>query len=433
MRRFSIYMRPNGYYYAEIFGPNGERIASRSTGKRNRDEAVLVAGSWLEHGLPIRGGRRTVAEAATMGDVFQAVREADLSEADAVQIARILRSRGLLTLEPRRVSGPSAEPFGAWLRAFWKWDSPYIRERLAHGQRATRRHCQDMESRAREIEEVLGGELTLGAVRRQHLVDLGLRFKARGLAPATINKTISAATTALRWAFTNDLIPVDPTQGLRGFSGVKRRRGILEPAEVKALFATSWEDERARVACLTSATTGARLGEVLALQLQDIEADRLQIRHSYSIRDGLKCTKTGLERAVPLLPPVRAALVALEATSPHPAGPERFIFWGKLPDKPIDSNVILRGFRKALVSMNGKTWAERESVLPEYSARGIDFHSWRHFYATTMAQRLDAGTVKKATGHTTTAMLEEYARHATEEGLARLGVAAGEAFGGVVQ
>jgi hypothetical protein len=39
----------------------------------------------------------------------------------------------------RSKSGPASEPFGAWLRAFWKYDGAYIAERLAHGQRATRR------------------------------------------------------------------------------------------------------------------------------------------------------------------------------------------------------------------------------------------------------------------------------------------------------
>ena len=314
-----------------------------------------------------------------------------------------------------------------------------------------------MEGRAREIEALLPPGITLGEVRRSHLVALGLALKDKGLAPATINKDLSAATTALRWAAANEIIPTDPTHGLRGFSGQCKHRGILEPAEVKALFSTTWEDERARVADLVAATTGARLGEVLAVQLQDIGENRLHVRHSYSIKDGLKCTKTGEEREVPLLPAVRSALLALdaknlaalqeeharlpEADRPPLPGPERFIFAGAKPDRPIDANRILLGFRKALVSMNGGTWgsdkkpeekAAREKILAEYSARSIDFHSWRHWYAKTMADRLDSKAVQRATGHKTAAMLEHYADHVAAEDLARLGVAAGEAFGQLV-
>ncbi len=137
-----------------------------------------------------------------------------------VRIVRELRVCGLIDVDARSRSGPASEPFGPWLSAFWKYDGAYIRERLAHGQRATRRHCQDMEGRAREIEAMLPPTLVLG--------------------------------------------------------------------------------------------------EVLALQRQDIGKDRLFIRHSYSIRDGLKSPKNGGEREVPLLPAVRSAFLALEAKSPTP-------------------------------------------------------------------------------------------------------------------
>jgi integrase len=53
-------------------------------------------------------------------------------------------------------------------------------------------------------------------------------------------------------------------------------------------------------------------------------------------------------------------------------------------------------------------------------------------YATNIADRLDARTVQKATGHKTEATLEHYADHELEGGISRLGVAAGEAFGGLV-
>jgi integrase len=178
-------------------------------------------------------------------------------------------------------------------------------------------------------------------------------------------------------------------------------------------------------------TTGARLGEILALRREDIGEDRLFIRHSYSIRDGLKTTKNGEAREVPLLPAVRLALFSLEATSKHPAGPERFVFAGRAPESPLDANRILLGMRKALVSMNGKKWEDEEDrakVLAEYNARGVDFHSWRHWYAKTMSERLDAKAVQRATGHKTAAMLEHYADHVAEGDLARLGVATGEAF-----
>ncbi|MGO8694637.1 MAG: tyrosine-type recombinase/integrase [Rectinemataceae bacterium] len=439
MRQFSVFRRSaTGLYYVQFRDPEtGLRLGRRSLGTSDRDQALLLIAEWMRDGIPApQEGRRSLERIFSLESVLRALHDAPLTVGDASRIVADLRARGLLD-KKGNTSAEASEPFGAWLRAFWKYDSPYIRERLAHGQRATNRHCQDMEGRAREIESMLPFGLSLGEVRRSHLVELGLALKARGLAAATVNKDLSAATTALRWAAANEIIPNDPTRGLRGFSGQGKRRGILEPAEVKALFSTTWEDERARVACLVAMTTGARLGEVLALRHEDIGNDRLHIRHSYSISDKLKSTKSGEAREVPLLPTVRSALLSLEAKSPHTAAPERFIFAGRYPDRPLDANRVLLGMRKALVAMNGGAWgddkkptevAAREKILAEYSARGIDFHSWRHWYAKTMSDRLDAKTVQRATGHKTAAMLEHYADHVAAEDMSRLGVAAGEAF-----
>ena len=63
-------------------------------------------------------------------------------------------------------------------------------------------------------------------------------------------------------------------------------------------------------------STGLRAGEVLAVQVRDIEEDRVRVRHSWSDHDKLKGTKTGEERAVPLLPEVRTAMLDLARKKP---------------------------------------------------------------------------------------------------------------------
>ncbi|HUX42729.1 MAG TPA: tyrosine-type recombinase/integrase [Rectinemataceae bacterium] len=429
MRRFSYFKRSNsGIYFVQFKDPaTGARMSPRSLGTRDKDEALLKISDWLHNGIPVRG-EKAVAQplpaAAAVEAAFRAFQAAPFTKSDALRIVELLRKRELIAIDAREVNSGDKLLFGAWLQDFWKYESSqYIRERLAHGQRITKRHCQDMLGRAREISRYLGDELTLGQVRRSHLVSLGLKLREKGLAPATVNKTMSAVTTALRWASANELLAVDPSRGLRGFSGTTRKRGILEPKEVKALFSTIWRDQRARVACLVAATTGARLGEILALRHEDIGDKLLFIRHSYSIRDGLKSTKNGEERKAPLLPAVRKALFDLESKSRHVAGPERFVFAGRDPDKPVDGNRILSGLRRALVSMNGKEWddeKERTSILTTYRARGIDFHSWRHYYAKHMADKLEARAVQRVTGHKTGAMLEHYADHEEETDLQRV-------------
>lgn len=125
-----------------------------------------------------------------------------------------------------------------------------------------------------------------------------LRLRSEGLAPATLNKALSAVGAPLAWAARNKIISTNPAEGIPHFSGQSRKRDILSKDEIHALGTLGWPDERARVAFLVALTTGARLGEVNALQLRDIGDDRLFIRHSWGAADGLKSTKNREEREV---------------------------------------------------------------------------------------------------------------------------------------
>jgi integrase len=239
------------------------------------------------------------------------------------------------------------------------------------------------------------------------------------LAPASVNKVMTVGTTALAWAFREGLIPADPTDGLVGFSGEAKKRRVLTMPEAQALFAHAWKDERAYAGNLLACTTGMRSGEVLALRQGDIGERVLNVRHSWSTFDGLKAPKNGEARRVPLLPEVRARLIELARGNPH--GPEGFIFYGSLADRPVDRNVLLDGLHDALAGIG-----------IDAKARGIVFHSWRHYYAARMTDRLTADEISRVTGHKSRAVFEEYADHVTEENLEEVGRVAGEVFGNVL-
>ena len=58
--------------------------------------------------------------------------------------------------------------------------------------------------------------------------------------------------------------------------------------------------------------TGMRQGEIAALRLEDIGADRIYIRHSWSKYEGLKETKTNECREIKIPPPL-----PLNSSTPH--------------------------------------------------------------------------------------------------------------------
>jgi integrase len=260
----------------------------------------------------------------------------------------------------------------------------------------------------------------LNNITRQDLKEFSLSLAESGLAPASINKIMTVGNTCLSWAFREGFILSDPTVGLVNFTGETKKRGVLTPLEAQALFATQWKDKRAYVGNLLACTTGMRSGEVLAIKLDDIGERSLNVNHSWSFHDGLKTPKTGETRKVPLLPQVRAKL--LELAKENPFGPNGYIFYGTLSDKPVDRNVLLDGLHDTLTGIG-----------IDAKARGIVFHSWRHYFAARMADCMTADQVSRITGHKSKAVFEKYADHITEENLEEVGRVGAEVFRNILQ
>jgi integrase len=423
MRRYYLHTRHNGVIYAELVDPQtGKKLNARSTGTKNRDEALLKIAEWLKSGIPTGKERkaRTLEAAAGIENILKVMRRTELNSDDALRIVQALKDRGLVDIAVVK-SGKGAVSFTEFLEEFWDYEaSPYIREKKAHGQSIGKRHCYESMSRFNRYWRPAFQDRNLNSITRQDLKDFSLSLADGGLAPASINKIMAVGTTCLSWAFREGLIPADPTAGLVNFSGGIKKRGVLTPLEVQALFAAQWKDKRAYTASLLACTTGMRSGEVLAVRQKDIGERALNVRHSWSAYDGLKSPKNGEERRVPLLPEVRAKLLELAQDNPH--GPEGFIFYGNLADKPLDRSVLLDGLHDALAGIG-----------IDAAARGIVFHSWRHYYAARMADRMTADQVSRITGHKSRAVFEEYADHITEENLEEVGRVGAEVFGNLLQ
>jgi len=423
MRRFYLHTRHNGTFYAEIVDPQtGTKLTARSTGTKNRDEALLIIAEWLKHGIPTGKVRkpRTLEIAAGIENIMKAIRRAELNSDDALRIVQLLKDRNLIDINAVK-PGKGTVLFSEFLEEFWDYDaSPYIREKLAHGHSIGKRHCYESMSRLNKYWQPAFNDRRLNSITRQDLKEFSLSLADNGLASATINKVMAVGTTCLSWAFREGFISSDPTVGLASFTGETKKRGVLTPQEAQVLFASCWKDKRAYTASLLACTTGMRSGEVLALKREDIGERVLNIRHSWSAYDGLKSPKNGEARRVPLLPEVRGKLLELAGENPH--GSDGFIFYGNLADKPVDRSVILDGLQWALsdIGINAQ-------------ARGIVFHSWRHYYAARMADRMTADKVSRITGHKSRAIFEGYADHITEENLAEVGKIGAEVFGNILQ
>lgn len=440
-QEFTVYPR-NGVYYVQFRDPvTGIRGEQRSTRKKTLSEAYAVIADWKRNGICQTPDQapNTLQEEMAISSFLNIVRNKKLKAENLERIISTLKETKYIEAALVTNSDATARLI-EYQKAFWDFDkSSYIREKLLHGQRIGRYHTLDCQHRIKYWEEFFGKEIKLGEVTRKHIRDFSLWLaekqvggvrgkkqdtaaKKRQISPATINGIMNAGCLPLKWAYMHDEIPVDPTKGLMRFSGEARKRGILTESEAKKVFETEWKDERAKLASKLSMTSGLRSGEVLALRREDIGEDRIFVRHSWSVEDGLKGTKTSKERIAPLIPSIRKELIALVDSNPH--GPNGFIFYGLLPDKPIVGKVLLDGLHDALNKIGIKE--------KEIKERGLCFHSWRHYFTAQLAAKLDARIVQHATGHATTEMLEHYANHELEGQLRTLNKAADEAFGNIV-
>ena len=423
-REYYLHKRKSGIYYVEFTDKaSGRKLSARSTGETDRIKAQVKAELWKINGIPTGrlGNPRPIEEAAGIEATIRAMRKADLTPDDAVRIVQTLKGMGLIDVAAVKNTGRGAVPFVSFLESFWDYDkSEYIRDRLSHGYRFSRSYARECQNRLKAELSPFFGDKKLNCVTTDDLKKLSNQLAARGLATSTINQTLLVCCTPLKWVFNEKIIPVNPTVGLTKFSVTNRERGVLTEAEAAAVFAADWKDRRAFVASLVAATTGARQGECLALRRSDIGADTLNIAHSYSALDGLKCPKNGRKRIVPLLPEVRAALLDLLGDNPH-GGDDPFVFFSLLREKPLDPGVIRGGLKEALAKAG-----------VDHRGRNITFHSWRHFFCSKITQIIDGEKVAKVSGHLSEGVFRKYASHIEAKNVRDVGDAAAEAFGNVL-
>ena len=421
-RRYYLYKRGSTYYAKLVNPTNGKILEARSTHTQNEDEANLEVAKWLLNGIPQGSGNKETTPIATafkLEDFLSWIKnDQGFGIPETKRVLSCLEGRGLV-IAAVAANERSAELVSDFLLRFWDYEkSPYIKEKLAHGQRIGRLHASDSLKRVNRYWVPYFKGKRLGEVRRADVRAFSLSLAEFEISPATINYTMLAGTTALRWAFQNELIPSDPTLGVKRFSGKAKKRGVLTVDEAKRLFDLSWDDERSKIGNMLAMTTGLRAGEIVGLQLRDILEDRLNIQHAWACEDGLKTPKNGETRQVPLLPEIRDDLLKLALKNPHRRGGEGFVFYSTSPDAPMDRKVLLKGLSRGLIRLvagDCKDDASFARAVAYWKERNVVFHSWRHFYSSRMADQLDARKVMQATGHKSAAVFQAYAEHAEEK------------------
>jgi len=424
MRRYYLHTR-NGVFYAEILTSTGVKRSARSTGARSRDKATNIVEKWLINGLPALRKRKPKPASieADHHTILKAIKRAVLDQDGAMAIVCALRDRGLIDFCVTK-AWPRREKLIPFLLSFWDLsDSPYLRDKKAHGRSITVTYCRAaIKKIQRYWRPRFGDGKEISEVTRSDIREFALSIKESGLSCSSVNNIMVVGTTAMKWAHNEGIIPYDPSAGLGTFTGDKVSRDILTEEETEALFRGKWADKRAYAAALLSLTTGLRSGEVRALRQNDIGEGTLSVAHSWNDDEGLKCPKNGEKRVVPLLPEVRSLLLGLLQETPHKETANPFIFYSPCAEKPCPSIIFLRYFRLAC-----------RSLLIDLESRKLDFHSFRHCFSTRMAERIEGNKVAKITGHKSEAAAKVYQGHITARILSEMGSETASEFRSILQ
>lgn len=218
------------------------------------------------------------------------------------------------------------------------------------------------------------------------------------LSGKSVNGYLTILRTMMDYWWRRGILAENPCLKVRWMRKESAVRGILTDEEVRKLFSTkeAWSTPLAYLANVLAACSGMRMGEVQGLRVEDIQQDgTIIVRHSYDEKYGLKCTKTGIIRCIPLPAELHRALQDVAMRS------DGYIFVLDGETHPMRRSCILRNLRFALKRIG--------ISLEEQKQRNICFHSWRHYLNSRLrVSGVPDVVVKAVTGHTTDQMMEHY-------------------------
>ena len=192
--------------------------------------------------------------------------------------------------------------------------SPHTRRAYAQGLR----HFRDWYA------HTYGSDFTPDQVMPRDVRDWKAHQQAvEGAKPATINQRLVALTRFFRWARTQGHCREDPTEAVGHIRLSPRQPKALEKRALRRLLRAARGHRRDYAMLEMLAGTGLRVGELLALQVGDVQINERS--GQVTVRHG----KGGGYREVPLTLDVRKALSAyLEEAHPDPDNPEAPLWVG---------------------------------------------------------------------------------------------------------
>ena len=369
MRRYYLRQRSkSGNWYVIFMNTvTKKQDFTRCTGTNIKKQADSIAQEWLANGIP---------------EVFRQPKD-----------ARLVRN----------------SIFCDYLRSIWDFNSSeYIKEKITEGKEPKRSHPIEMSKIIDRYFVPYFKQMLLCEITEEKMTDFFKYLRVeKGFSVSTVKLTRNAAIVPLRYAKRKKIIQNFNFDDVVKVNGESEGRGILARNQVETLFKLEWIDPRSRLINLIASQTAMRIGEIRALRVCDIHEDRINVEHSWSEADGIKCTKNRAKRVIPISPELYRELDEYMRQNNRYSKPDNLVFPGKNNDKPYTRTQINKHLYEMLKKI-GVSGTERKK-------NNIVFHSWRHYGAKNLAEVANRTIGMAILGHKTARLFDHYANHIDNE------------------
>ena len=302
--------------------------------------------------------------------------------------------------------------FYEYLLLFWDYDkSPYIKQLARLGKKIPNPERFMRNVGILKYHQKFFNDTKLTEIAADEInTILGLIKNHHTLADSTMCNFRYIFTQALDFAYKNNLILHNMCYGITKFSNKNKEKQVFTKEEMQKIFNSQINPFKRPDYFLINKllfVSGCRIGEILALQQNDIihttNGYVLNISKSYTdTGKRLKATKTERSDYVHISDEMAAELFDFIKTSPFNSE-KAFVFYSKQKERPIHYDSVQRNFQRAMKRLGIKR-------------NGLTLHSYRHTYAVFLAQEgYSQAELKYMTRHDSLKELQRYMSHITPE------------------
>lgn len=285
---------------------------------------------------------------------------------------------------------------------------PIVRDKIARGEHFSVSHCRTIRQGLDKHVIPFFGDKHLSSITTASIKDWLMELpRIASICNKTANNQFITLRTLLQEAMMKGLLEKNPCDGVKMLVHSKKLRNAFTTRQIGLIFKDEWDNRMAFIACILSATTGMRIGEIRALTTSQMHDDYITVDASWADIEGRKTTKSRKSRCVPICARVRDLLVSI--------APESGLIFTLDGEKPVNDRFLTSALYERL-----------SDVGIDRKENRLSFHSFRHFFNTRLvASGVSGEVIRAAIGHESEEMTENYL-HLQASDMASIGKVQGE-------